>query len=103
MYPIWPIRIPSIPRQTLACSDTSLGIQDLQLGQRNSVFTALYGACCYSFIFSGLPLSIFNNLLVQCPTLTGLEGTCKDYDSPVPSVGFAPFRRYGLAIWDRKD
>lgn len=26
----------------------------------------------------------------------------EDYDSPVPSVGFAPFCRYGLAIWDRK-
>lgn len=26
----------------------------------------------------------------------------EEYDSPVPFVGFAPFRRYGLSIWDRK-
>ena len=26
----------------------------------------------------------------------------EDYASPVQFVGFAPFRRYGLAIWDRK-
>lgn len=79
MYLIWPTHTLSIPRQILACSDTSRKTQDLQVGLRNSVFTAPYGVCSYFLIFSKLLPMIFNNVLAQCPALTGLKGTCKHF------------------------